>query len=231
MGIKTSGMKLTFNGTLTCTSGVGSSAANCVALSRAMSTILEGYTNEDINTLAYHGESISHGQPSGIDNTASTYGGMLSFTKNSNGDPIFDRILKNPDVTFHFVYASTGITASTTKVVQSVFDLKQQDPKYFSAIQESYNCIVRQGMQALKDGDLKTIGDLMLENHTLLDQIGVSCPELDNLVQLAMNFGALGAKMTGTGRGGLVIVLAADEDAKHFIADQLKTHAPYVWTA
>ena len=54
---------------------------------------------------------------------------------------------------------------------------------------------------------LKQVGELMKENHRLLQQIAVSCKELDHLVELAMDHGALGAKMTGGGGGGCILAL------------------------
>jgi mevalonate kinase len=48
-------------------------------------------------------------------------------------------------------------------------------------------------------------------NHLLLKEMNVSCPELEELVDIASNSGALGAKLTGTGRGGLMIVLVSND--------------------
>ena len=47
----------------------------------------------------------------------------------------------------------------------------------------------------------------MNENHALLREIGVSCPELDALVAAARAAGAAGAKLSGAGRGGNMIAL------------------------
>jgi len=38
--------------------------------------------SEEINDVAYEGEKGYHGTPSGIDNTASTFGGLIWFEKN-----------------------------------------------------------------------------------------------------------------------------------------------------
>ena len=46
--------------------------------------------------------------------------------------------------------------------------------------------------------------------YQLLQQIDVSCTELDELTSLAMKNGAYGAKLTGAGRGGNFIVLCKD---------------------
>ena len=70
----------------------------------------------------------------------------------------------------------------------------------------------------------------MNRNHELLRSLTVSCPELDGLVEQAMGNGALGAKLTGTGRGGLMIALVADQRAMNTVAESLqKAGAAAVW--
>jgi mevalonate kinase len=67
----------------------------------------------------------------------------------------------------------------------------------------------------LLSGNLPKIGKLMNENHKLLQEIDVSSPELDKLVETALENGALGAKMTGAGRGGHMIALV-EENTQEF---------------
>ena len=70
----------------------------------------------------------------------------------------------------------------------------------------------------------------MNKNHELLQELTVSCEELDNLVKVARENGAIGAKMTGTGRGGNMIALAPDEaTAKEIAAALEKAKAAGVW--
>jgi len=66
---------------------------------------------------------------------------------------------------------------------------------------------------AIAAGQIAQLGPLMNDNHNLLVQLGVSSPELDRLVQAARAAGALGAKLSGGGRGGNMIALASDESA------------------
>ena len=61
----------------------------------------------------------------------------------------------------------------------------------------------------------------MDENHALLQEIGVSCPELDALVAAARAAGALGAKLSGGGRGGNMIALVTEATASQ-VADALR---------
>ena len=57
----------------------------------------------------------------------------------------------------------------------------------------------------------------MNKNHSLLRELGVSSLVLDNLVRTARNEGALGAKLSGGGRGGNIIVLAHNTTADHIV--------------
>ena len=61
----------------------------------------------------------------------------------------------------------------------------------------------------------------MDRNHALLQEIGVSCPELDALVAAARAAGATGAKLSGGGRGGNMIALVTGETAPQ-VADALR---------
>jgi len=66
----------------------------------------------------------------------------------------------------------------------------------------------------LEQGDPFDRGPLLIANHAFLHQLGVSCPELDRLVTAALAAGALGAKLSGGGRGGNMIALVEPELAE-----------------
>lgn len=121
-----SGIEITLGGDLCCVSGIGASASFCVSLGRAVNHALQlNMTEEEINATGYEGEKGYHGTPSGIDNTAACYGGVLKFQR-TDGAPSFQmKAIKHP---VQIVYASTGITASTTEVVGDVRAKKEADP-------------------------------------------------------------------------------------------------------
>lgn len=220
-------VKLVFGGDLTCASGIGASAAQVVALARALKYELpREMTEDEINQAGYEGEKGYHGTPSGIDNTAATFGGLLKFQR-TDGAPIFDKKrIKEP---IRIVYASTGITASTTKVVGDVRAKKDADPDWFDGLLRKYVDLVGQAEQAIDDGDLEMLGKLLDENHSLCQDLTVSCKELDDLVVAARDAGAIGAKMSGTGRGGLMLALTPTEDVQNKVAEALAKLAPQVW--
>jgi len=221
--------KLTFGGNLCCASGIGASAAQVVALARAVKQTLPQFatlTDDEINAAGYEGEKGYHGTPSGIDNTAATFGGLLKFQR-TEGEPIFEKKkLKEP---IRIVYASTGITSSTTEVVGDVRAKKEADPAWFDALLNKYCDIVSKGEKVLEDGNIIELGKLMDENHKILQDLTVSCDELDTLVVAAKKAGAIGAKMSGTGRGGLMIAIVGCEETQNAVADALDKIAPQVW--
>jgi len=116
-------IKITFGGSLLAGSGVGASAASCVSLARALNAEFNlGYTIEEINQVGWEGEFPYHGIPSGVDNTASTYGGLLRY-QIKNEQKHFEKIkIKEP---FRIVLANSGVTADTAKL-DSYVDLQKE---------------------------------------------------------------------------------------------------------
>jgi mevalonate kinase len=224
------GIHIELGGDLVAASGIGASAANCVALARALNEEFRlGLNNDQINEAAYEGEKGYHGTPSGIDNTASTFGGLIWYVRDPAATaPVFEKLrLKKP---VGLVIASTGLTASTKKVVDDVAAKKKADSKWFDSIASQYKTLVMEARESLLKLDLKKTGQLMNKNQELLRSLTVSCTELENLVERSMQSGALGAKLTGTGRGGLMIALVPDQRTMDRVADSLqKAGAAAVW--
>lgn len=221
------GMKLTFGGDLCAESGIGASAAQVVALSRAINLAeCRGLSEDEINAAGFEGEKGYHGTPSGIDNTAATFGGVLRFQR-TDGDPIFvQKALKSA---IKIVYASTGITASTTEVVGDVRNKKEADPAWFDKLLAQYVEVATRGEAAVDANDMAALGACMDENHALCQELTVSCKELDDLVLAARAAGALGAKMSGTGRGGLMIALTPTDEIQEAVTVALQKLSPRVW--
>ncbi|MHA2062568.1 MAG: mevalonate kinase, partial [Candidatus Sifarchaeia archaeon] len=222
-------LEISFAGNLIAASGVGASAAQCTSLARALSeTFNLDMDNEKINMAAYEGEKAYHGTPSGLDNTASTYGGLIWFVKNLSGGKNTMALLQSPRKML-LVIANSGITASTTEVVGDVRRLKEENPERFGKILSEYCRLAEEAKKALLEGDINSIGSLMNKNHKLLQQITVSGEINDELVGIALENGAIGAKMTGTGRGGLVIGLAENEEIQERMVDAVEKEGYSAW--
>ena len=206
-------IKITLGGDLVAASGIGASAASCVAIARALSDEFSlNFSDERINEIAYEGERAYHGTPSGVDNTAATYGGLIWFVR---GKPIELIEVEEP---FEIVMANTGIVADTSAVVAEVRGRREKYPEKYDKIFKEAEKLAHEARRALENFDLKKVGKLMDENHKLLQAIEVSCRELDFLVELARDHGALGAKLTGGGRGGNMVALTPGKDLQEKVA-------------
>src|SRR5512135_2725833 len=127
--VKKNPIKITIGGTLLAGSGVGASAASCVSLARALNAEFNmGYSIEEINRVGWQGEFPYHGVASGVDNTASTYGGLLRFWL-KDGKQNFERI-KTPK-SFEIVLANSGITANTAILDEFSEKQKKENPTLF----------------------------------------------------------------------------------------------------
>ncbi len=213
------GIQITLEGNLYCASGIGASAASCVAIARAISDYFDlNLSDDEINDVAYEGEKGYHGNPSGVDNTASTYGGLIWFQK-GNVNTI-DRIaISNP---IEIVIGNTGKVANTATAVAGVKERKEKNPEKYKEIFDRAENIAYLAKDALQDEDHKEVGKLMNESHKLLQQIEVSSRELDFLVKLARDQGALGAKLTGGGLGGNMIALTPGKERQDDVANAIE---------
>ena len=211
-------LKITLSGNLVCASGVGASAALASSVARALSEHFKLNLNDDeINEIAFEGERGGSETPSGIDNTASTYGGLLIFEKNlQGGKNKIERLKISKPVDILLV--NSGVTQETKEVVADVRKLKESDGEAFDAIVKEYKKVFEDGLKALKEYDLEKLGDAMNRNQALLRKITVSSRLMDELQETALQNGAIGAKLTGTGRGGLLIALTPDRKIQGKVA-------------
>jgi mevalonate kinase len=171
-------------------------------------------TDEQVSAFAYEIEKLHHGTPSGIDNTVVTYAKPVYFVK---GQPIETFQVAEP---FTIVIGDTGISAPTKESVSDVRRLWELNKAKWENVFDEIADLSFAARRVIREGQIKMLGALMDENHAYLQQMIVSSPELDNLVSTARQAGALGAKLSGGGRGGNMIALA-EEDTAPRIAEAL----------
>ena len=217
------GLDIWIGGTLPGFSGLGASAASSVAIARAIAQELGmQIPDEKINQVAYEAEKAYAGNPSGIDNAAATYGGLMWFKKDTTGGP--DKIEKlHARRPIEIVIGSTGKVANTKAMVEGVAERKTKNPSKYEPLFKQAENVALAGRKALENYDLKKIGELMNENHRLLQEIGVSSKELDMLVDLARKQGAFGAKLTGGGGGGCMVALTPGKELQGKVVSVIKS--------
>jgi mevalonate kinase len=194
-------------------SGLGSGAAVCTAAVRALSVFLGlALSNAEVSAMVYETEKLLHGTPSGIDNTVIAYDQPVYFVRGQAPVPF------RTAAPFTLVIGDTGLSKPTRLVVGDVRQAYQREPARYAALFDAIGQIVRQAYALIESGEPERLGPLLNQNHALLQDIGVSCPELDTLVTAALQAGALGAKLSGAGRGGNMIALVSPDAAPRVAA-------------
>ena len=184
---------------------MGSSSACCVAAAGSISKLFTNFSKEEILSLAIEAEKTIFKETSGADCTVSTYGGIIEYDKKSG----FRKLDTKTDL--HLVIVNTKIPHSTKKVVTKVKEFIDNNEKTFSDLCEQEMKLIEKVNLALNSGDLKSIGEAMIQNQKYLEQIGVSNEILGDLIDDA-NKTSFGSKITGAGDGGCIIAIVDESN-------------------
>ncbi|GAA0359244.1 mevalonate kinase [Alkalibacterium iburiense] len=199
--------------------GMGSSAAVASALVRALFT----YFSEplDYETLLYYvdiSEKIAHGNPSGLDARVTSSLSPVYYKKNSAFDPIPLRL------SGYIIAADTGMKGQTKQAVEGVAEQMKGSYHATKRVIEALGELTEQAKKAIEENNSEQLGKLMTAAHSHLKMIQVSNEALDHLVDTALEYKALGAKLTGGGRGGCMIALTKTAKQAKRIAHKLMEH-------
>jgi mevalonate kinase len=196
---------ITITSTIPIARGLGSGAAVSTALVRGLSEHFGRELGpEEVSALVYEAETFHHGTPSGIDNTVISYGQPIYFVR---GEP--PQIFKVGEP-FLLAIGDSGVKSSTKVVVEEVRRRWEREPSRYEFLFDQIGRIAERAKEEMERGNLERLGSLMDENQALLQDLGVSSPQLDGLVKAARDGGALGAKLSGAGWGGSVIALIGE---------------------
>ncbi len=199
-------MDVTFDTEIPASSGLGSGGATFVAVATAAARLLD--LNADprqIAAWAKRGDMVAHGGiASGLDTQTSLYGGVIRYTADVEGQAI----TYCPGLCL--VIGNTGVVAATSEVNSRVRQWLAERPTRIHYLRE-IGLLARHAEAALRDGVWVELGHLMNLNQLILERMGVSCPELERLIDAALGAGALGAKLSGSGGGGIMIALVTPD--------------------
>ena len=191
--------------------GLGGSSALAVAIIRAIDHAYKlGLNDGRINELAFECEKAAHGTPSGVDNTVATYGSPLYYQRRDE-QPLFSTVkLGQP---LELVIGMTGKESLTADTVAKVRASWQQYPERYETIFDQIGHLTMSASDAVKSGQLNELGELMNLCHGYLNALQLSTPELEEMIHVARQNGAVGAQLTGGGGGGSMIALCPDSSA------------------
>ncbi|SDQ20721.1 mevalonate kinase [Carnobacterium viridans] len=218
--------KLTIESTIPVERGMGSSAAVAIATVRAVFNYYSvPLTDDKLLTLANISETIAHGNPSGLDAAMTSGRHPLYYIKGKPFVPF------KVSLSAYLIVADTGLKGQTRDAVASIAQLNKEDTETTMDAIHGLGDLARQAKFAIESANPVTLGLVMNEAHETLSSLGVSNERLNHLVSTARTNGALGAKLTGGGRGGCMIALAADKDTAASISNALvDAGAVNTWT-
>ncbi len=209
-GVWPGGLRVSWESEIPSAGGLGSGGASFVALAMALGELKSSMTNgqwsiSSIGEWAYLGDVIAHGGvASALDTQTSLLGGVICYTKEHSGEPVqFDKGLS-------LVIGNTKLRGQTSEVNTCVRKWLKEDSTRMSYF-EGIGVLSNMAVKKLALGDWATLGKLMNLNQLVLEKIGVSCPELEALNRAALAAGAFGAKLSGSGGGGIMLALVSPE--------------------
>ena len=210
-GAAAGGLRIEWHSDIPAAGGLGSGAASFVALACALAAMRgasDGGFSADrdaIGKLAYLGDVIAHGGiASALDTQTSLHGGAIEYTQEHWGRPV------PANAGLCIVIGNTKKRGPTSEVNAGVRAWLARDATrmaYFQMI----GTVSTAARAPLAAGDWRTLGSLMNLNQLVLERIGVSTPQLEDLNRAALSAGAFGAKLSGSGGGGIMLALTSSE--------------------
>lgn len=211
-------LQLTITSTIPAERGMGSSAAVATALVRALFNYFDAeLTEELLHEFVSISEVIAHGNPSGLDAKVVSSNESVFFVRNQ-GAEFFD-----VEVPAYLIVADTGQQGETGQAVRDVGILLEDTTSHAQENISRLGELVKRAREMIEIKDAKNLGKVLTQAHEQLKELTVSNEKLDALVTGALKAGALGAKMTGGGRGGCMIALADTIEQATKIAESLMT--------
>lgn len=191
-------------------SGLGSSSAAAVAIAKAASEVYgRNFDLDKINEIAFECEKLAHGNPSGGDNSACCYGGLVWFQKSTPKNVIIslrDEISHKLE-NFLFVYTKEP-EKSTGELVQMVKSIPEEER---NTGMEELARMTHEMKIVLKHKNYSRMKEIMNRTNEILSSFNLSIPETDKIHSSVASIGG-GAKMCGACGGGVMLAWHEDLD-------------------
>jgi mevalonate kinase len=204
------GVTLTIRSDVPIGSGLGSSSSLSVAMTKAITELFNKKLSlEQINDIAFEQEKLIHGTPSGGDNSASCFGGLVWFQKSQPINIVTSLREEIPYKLENFVLVYIKPPEKTTgELVQLVRNL---DEDYRNERVKRIGKLVFEMKEVLKNKNFEKMKEIVNENQRLLAELGVSCKEIDEIAKAVQDIGGA-AKLCGAGGGGVMLCYHKDKE-------------------
>ncbi len=241
LGRDPTSLVITLSSDIPIASGMGSGAAIATALVRALTTHMgRALSPQEISALVYTSEQRYHGTPSGIDNTVVAYETPIYFQRSTPPRPGTSPLSSSANIIplpvpddepLNLVIGDTGKHVPTHEPVNDLRRRYQESPQLYDIIFHYITALVKEAGDNIHCRYHEGLGALLDRNHYLLQELHLSSPELDTLVLAARKAGALGAKLSGAGWGGIMVALVRADGSDRVAKALLDAGAVQVYLA
>lgn len=202
-------LKITYSGEIPIERGLGSSATVALATTRALDDYFGLKLSEDgIIAITNHAEMINHGKASGLD-AATVNSDHLIFFNQKKGAQVLKQKLHAT-----LLIMDTGELGSTKQAVSQVHEQMKQSSDAVERI-KTLGQLADKTRDAWLKQDCQEVGRIFTHAQEILHTFNLSTKKIDDLEHIALENGALGFKLSGSGLGGIVIALCdSNETAK-----------------
>ncbi len=210
---------MTVTGDLPVSIGLGSSAAFCTALLRAVDPDhLAVAPVEELWNAAHALEEVFHGTPSGIDTGVSLLEGSSLFYPEPPGIPSVKAVTLPSG---WLVIGAMPRTGSTADLVAGIRERREMDPDGVEGLMKTLGSISESACRLTGAAVLAHLGALANRAQAVLARLDLSTPAVDDALELLRDNGALGGKLSGAGGGGAFFGVFRDEPAARAAAGRL----------
>ncbi|MEM2123210.1 MAG: mevalonate kinase [Candidatus Bathyarchaeia archaeon] len=215
-GVDCSGLDVAWKSSLPIRSGLGSGAAASTSMALAILKLIGDNPKPDkLAYLAWQGDYIAHGGiASSLDSSTCAYGGLIKYSASGGVEPL------PLEIKLPLVVGDTKIRTDTATVNTHVRKWLDDHPMRMHLFREM-GYLVEQAIDALENRNFTILGKLMNLHQLIQEKIGTSCPENEKLIEASLSAGALGAKISGSGEGGIIIALV-EPDRLSEVADAIE---------
>jgi len=203
------GFSITIDSKIPTGAGLGSSASRAVAMTKAIAELFEKELSlEEINEIAFQQEKIIHGTPSGGDNSACCFGGLVWFKKDQPKNQINSLKEEVPYKLENFVFVYTGPAQKTTgELVQLVREL---DEGYRTERIKKIGEMTYEMLDVLRRRNFQRMKEIINQTQKNLAELKVSTEKIDEIAESVQEIGGA-AKLCGAGSGGIVLCYHQDK--------------------
>ncbi len=199
-------------------SGMGSSASVTVAMVSTLFAMRGNINEEKVAKMGFEVEYITQGRASPIDTSTVTHGkGILvdrgmrdNFLWSIEKDGLVWHIHHIEVPKLKLVVGFSGIKGNTKEMVEKVRRFYTWNSFARDVIRDIGKTVI-DAISPLENEDYERIGELMNRNNKLLTILGVNHPLLRKMIKETKKY-AYGAKITGAGGGGSIVVLTDEQD-------------------